>query len=210
MHTVLLCFVLFIAQLLFLPLTAKVHYNDVIMSAMASQITSVSIVCSTVCPSADQRKHQSSASLAFLWGIHQWPANSPHKPVTWKMFPFDDVIMLCGHHPCFGCLSGNNIAVEHREWYKEHMFKDDGVLDRSVNTDFVFNFVVCVSLITGADIFTDMLLWIKGIKFLSSDLQLTNRSSSRLAVKYVLVRNPLMIKSMLQNFVCWTVNIDTF
>ena len=43
---------------------------------------------------ADQRKHQSSASLAFGQGIHRWPANSPHKRlVTRKMFPFDDVIL---------------------------------------------------------------------------------------------------------------------
>ena len=43
---------------------------------------------------ADQSKHQSSASLAFVWGIHRGPVNSPHKwPVTRKMFPFDDVIM---------------------------------------------------------------------------------------------------------------------
>ena len=42
----------------------------------------------------DQRKHQSSASLAFMRGIHRWPVNSPHKgPLTRKMFPFDDVIM---------------------------------------------------------------------------------------------------------------------
>ena len=41
-----------------------------------------------------RRKHQSSASLAFVWGIHRWPVNSPHKwPVTRKRFPFDDVIM---------------------------------------------------------------------------------------------------------------------
>ena len=70
------------------------HYSDVIMGAMASQITSLTIVYSTVYSGADQRKHQSSASLAFVWGIHQWPLNSPHKgPVTRKMFPFDDVIM---------------------------------------------------------------------------------------------------------------------
>ena len=44
---------------------------------------------------ADQRKHQSSASLAFVRGIHRWAVNSPHKwPVTRKMFPFDDVIMV--------------------------------------------------------------------------------------------------------------------
>ena len=71
------------------------HYNDVIMGAVASQITSLAIVCSTVYSDADQRKHQSSASLAFVLGIHRWPVNSPHKwPVTRKMFPFDDVIMF--------------------------------------------------------------------------------------------------------------------
>ena len=70
------------------------HYNDVIMGAMASEITSLTIVYSTVYSSLDQRKHQSSASLAFLRGIHRWPVNSPHKwPVKRKMFPFDDVIM---------------------------------------------------------------------------------------------------------------------
>ena len=59
------------------------HYNDVIMGAMASQITSLTIVYSTVYSGADQRKHQSSASLAFVRGIHRWPVNSPHKrPVT--------------------------------------------------------------------------------------------------------------------------------
>ena len=72
----------------------KLHYDDVIMSAIASQITSLTIVYSTVYPGADQNKHQSSVSLAFEWGIHRGPVNSPHKwPVTRKMFPFDDVIM---------------------------------------------------------------------------------------------------------------------
>ena len=66
------------------------HYSDVIVGAMASQITSLTIVSS----GAYQRKHQSSASLAFVRGIHRWPVNSPHKgPVTRKMFPFNDVIM---------------------------------------------------------------------------------------------------------------------
>ena len=62
---------------------------------MASQITSISSVSSTVYWGADQRKHLSSASLAFVRAIHRWPVNSPHKrPVTRKMLPFDDVIML--------------------------------------------------------------------------------------------------------------------
>ena len=61
---------------------------------VASQITSLTIVYSTVYSGADQSKHQSPASLAFVWGIHRGPVNSPHKgPVTRKMFPFDDVIM---------------------------------------------------------------------------------------------------------------------
>ena len=70
------------------------HYNDVIMSAMASQ--NLTTVYSTVYSGADQRKHQSCALLAFVREIHRWPVNSPHKgPVTRKMFPFDDVIMCC-------------------------------------------------------------------------------------------------------------------
>ena len=64
------------------------------MGAIASQITSLTNVYSTVYSGADQRKQQSSASLAFVRGIHRWPVHSPHKgPVTRKMFPFDDVIM---------------------------------------------------------------------------------------------------------------------
>ena len=52
------------------------------------------IVYSTIYSGAEQREHQSYASLAYVPGIHRWPVNSPHKrPVTRKMFPFDDVIM---------------------------------------------------------------------------------------------------------------------
>ena len=65
------------------------------MDTMASQITSLMIVYLTVYSDADQRKHQSSASVAFVRGNHREPVNSPHKwPVTRKMFPFDDVIMF--------------------------------------------------------------------------------------------------------------------
>ena len=66
------------------------HYGDVIMGTMASQITSLTIVYSTLYSGADQRKHQSSASLDFVG-----PVNSSHKwPVTPIMFPFDDVILF--------------------------------------------------------------------------------------------------------------------
>ena len=69
------------------------------MGAMASQTTSLTIVYSTVYSDEDQGKHQSSASLAFVREIHRWPVNSSHKgPVTRKMFPFDDVIMVFKLH----------------------------------------------------------------------------------------------------------------
>ena len=84
-----------------LPFVHPFHYSDVITSAMASQITGVSIVYSIVCSGADQRKHQCSASLTFVSGIHQWPANPPHEgPVTGKMFPFHNIIMHIYRYDC--------------------------------------------------------------------------------------------------------------
>ena len=86
---------------------ANIHYSDVIMGAMASGITSLTIVYSNVYSGADQRKHQSFASLAFVRWIHRWSVNSPHKwPVTREIFPFDDVIM---HHiiSSLSCVSSN-------------------------------------------------------------------------------------------------------
>ena len=78
----------------FVAIWRPCHYNDVIMSTIASQTTSLTIVYSTVYSGADQRKHQGSASLAFVRGIHRWPGNSPHKGlVTRKIFKCDDVIM---------------------------------------------------------------------------------------------------------------------
>ena len=76
------------------------HYDYVvIMGAMASQITSFTVAYSTVYSGADQGKHWSSASMAFVQGIHRWPVNSPHKgPVTRKMSPFDDVIIRLEHN----------------------------------------------------------------------------------------------------------------
>ena len=95
--------------------TAIHHYNDVIMGAISSQITSLMIVYSTVYSDPDQRKHQSSASLAFVWGIHRGPVNSPHKwPMTWKMLPFDDVIMCCLSYFRSQCISRHGIDPQTR------------------------------------------------------------------------------------------------
>ena len=75
------------------------------MTMLASQITSLTVVNSIVYSGVNQRKHQSSASLAFVWEIHRGPVNFPHKwPVTRKMFPFDDVIMVTSRH-------GNNVVI---------------------------------------------------------------------------------------------------
>ena len=102
------------------------HYNDVIMGAMASQITSLTIVYSIVYSDADQRKHQSSASLAFVWGIHRGPVNSPHKwPFTRKIF--DDVIMnsceLNLHHsnPCSFTMAPAALDVPGISWNWEYV-----------------------------------------------------------------------------------------
>ena len=83
------------------------HYRDVIMGSIVSLITSLTSVYSTVHSGADQRKHQSSASLAFVWGIHRIPVNSSHKwPVTRNMSPLVDVIM------------GNITTTTHNQlWY---------------------------------------------------------------------------------------------
>ena len=95
------------------PRISMVHYCDVIMSTIASQITSFTIVYSTVYSDADQRKPQSSASLAFVRGIHRGPVNSPRKwPVTRKMFPLDDVIMSCWYSS--DC--GDHSSYDHTRW----------------------------------------------------------------------------------------------
>ena len=81
----------------------RLHYDDVKKNATTSQITSLMIIYSTVYSGADQRKHQSSASLAFVRGIHRWLVNSPHKgPLTRKMFPLDygiivSDLLICKH-----------------------------------------------------------------------------------------------------------------
>ena len=89
------------------------HYCDVIMGAMASQITSLTIAYSSVCSRPDQRKPQNSASLVFVRGIHRWPLKSPPKgPGTRKMFPFDDVIMR------WCCHIGQNNVAEMFSWWR--------------------------------------------------------------------------------------------
>ena len=72
--------------------TPQKHYNYVIMGVMASQITSITIGYSTVYSGADQTKHQRSASLAFVWGIHRW------------------------HFPAQGASDAENVSI----WWRHH------------------------------------------------------------------------------------------
>ena len=79
----------------------------IFMNAVASQITSLTIVYSSVYWDVDQRKHQSSASLAFV----RSPVNSPHKgPVTRNVLPFDDVIIFLN---TFSCMTGTRFPGQY-------------------------------------------------------------------------------------------------
>ena len=89
-----------------LCMLSPLHYNDVIMGTIAYQITSLTIVYSIVYSDVDQRKHQSSASLAFVRGIHKWP-------VKRKIFPFDDVVMVIVLFVC------SHITLLHHQYYAD-------------------------------------------------------------------------------------------
>ena len=97
------------------------HYDDVIMGALTPQITSLTIVYSTVYSDGGQRKHQSSVSLAFVRGIHRGPVNSSHKwPVIRKMFPFDDVIMVMMFMKTYTYRSDSWFCVDVGIWCQSH------------------------------------------------------------------------------------------
>ena len=122
----------------------KYHYSDVIMGAIASQITSITIVYSTIYSSVDQRKHQSSASLAFVQGIHWWPVNFPHKwPVTRKMFPFDDVIII-SHTPWIYSKHNHNQTIHNKTlctFYNAILYADFW-LSKYLLTDIDYHLIV--------------------------------------------------------------------
>ena len=124
-----------------LKLTWKL-LSDIIISALASQITGVSIVCSTICSGIDQRKHQCSASLAFVWGIHRWLVDSPHKgPMTWKMFPFDDAIMKCPRGQW-----GNIFAVPYEHYINAFLFHQSSYFSSLLNIHLPLCFVFSLML----------------------------------------------------------------
>ena len=99
------------------------HYGDVITGVTASQITSLTIVYWTIYSDADQRKHQSSASLAFVWGIHRGPVNSPHKwPVTRK-------------HKCFHLMTSSCRAYTSWHHFRYHVYGTKFYIKMQCNSD---------------------------------------------------------------------------
>ena len=87
------------------------------MSTMASQITRLTMVYSTVYLGVDQKKHQSSASLGLVRGIHRWPVNSPHKgPVTRKIFPVYDIDKLIRDKMSLQIEANDSLAATFVAW----------------------------------------------------------------------------------------------
>ena len=127
-------------SVVFAIFTHSIHYSYVIMSPMASQITGVSVVCSIFCSGADKKKHQSSASLAFVRGVHRWPMNSPHKlPVTREMFPFDGVVMAEGN----AMLLSPHAWVNYSTW--KHRTDDFSVTNR-IRWKYLFAYISCLMM----------------------------------------------------------------
>ena len=105
------------------------HYSDVMISAVSSEITGVSIVCPAVCSGADQRKDQCSASLDFMRGIYRSPVDSPKKgPVTRKYFHLMTsswITMEHGVEPLARWGRGSLVIYTHRSlfisWWRHQM-----------------------------------------------------------------------------------------
>ena len=124
----------------------RVHYDDVIMGAIASLITSLVIVYSTVYPDADQWKHQSSASLAFVRGIHRWPAsNAENVSIWWR------------HHGLMA--AGWELSTCDTEWQAEgHVL--------NANTTWISNYMHCAIALLGMLLLShavEIMVWIHHI-----------------------------------------------
>ena len=122
------------------------------MGAMTSQIASLNIVYSTVFSGADQRKHHSSASLAFVRGIHQWPVNSSHKwLVARKMFLFEDVIMI-DYPPSYSSLFSRLFPafITHTKTYHLPALWEQLFLTYSIKYIYILN---CIRITDSTEIF---------------------------------------------------------
>ena len=116
----------------------------------------LTIVYSTIYSGTDQRKHQMSASLAFMWRIHWWPVNFPHK-VTRKTFPSDDVIMAtlsCQLSSSLACMLLIDWAIILTALWLDHKMKLSQNLNRKKNwsgNTCVHQYIASLSLWCGFD-----------------------------------------------------------
>ena len=105
------------------------HYSDVIMGAMSSQITSLTVVYTTVYSDVDQRKHQRSAPLAFVWGIHRWPVNSSQKMVN----NTENVSICWRHHEALLYWAFPRVNVTRPDWWLYNIGKGNGLVTSGSN-----------------------------------------------------------------------------
>ena len=107
-----------------------INYSEVIMSAVTSQITWSRLFTQPFVRTQIKKNHQRSVSLAFVREIHRWPVISPHKgPVTRKMFPFNDVIMIIiiAQHAGWDC--NIRISLERPVHIRSEIFISDQQID---------------------------------------------------------------------------------
>ena len=107
----------------FIPM--NFHYNDVIMGAMASQITSLTIVYSTVYSGEDQREHESSASLAFVENVSIWWRHHVDSMLNllWEIDPFIQYLNWWFRLCCFAdrsdlCCGIYALFIRYGLWYQ--------------------------------------------------------------------------------------------
>ena len=133
----------------------------IMVISMVSQNTSVTIVCATVYSGADERKHQISGSLAYVWGIHseRWIPRTKG-PVTWKMFPFDDVIMCILAMPEKGNLCPFN-SVSFPCGHGHPVWQDRLARMENLIKDLLAKHISCHVLIQRSNVL--MYLWLKVI-----------------------------------------------
>ena len=100
------------------------YYNDIIMGTMASQITSITIVFSIVYSDTDQRKHQSSASLAFMWAVPgefpaQMASNAQNVSIWWRHHVVSFPVVYASNPVCchqFMVLICGQMGHSHSHW----------------------------------------------------------------------------------------------
>ena len=120
------------------PTEEWIHYNDVIMTTIASQITSLTIVYSTVYSDADQSKHRSSASLAFVWGIHR------HR---WIPRTKGQLRGKCFHLMTSSCHSKCNVCLQHKTKHYSIQIVLAEHLEYYVSTSWLNNFKFSVLVV---------------------------------------------------------------